>query len=60
MKFALDTSVPAWAEGTNGAAMRDKALDLIQRLPAGAVVLPVQTLSELFNALVRKARRRPV
>ena len=39
--------------------MRDRALDLIQRLPQAAVVLPVQTLSELFSVLVRKAKRRP-
>jgi len=59
MKVALDTNVLAYAEGTNGAAMRDKALELIQRLPVGALVLPVQTLGELFNVLVRKAKRRP-
>jgi predicted nucleic acid-binding protein len=59
MKIALDTNVLAYAEGTNGAAMRDRALELIERLPAGSVVLPVQTLGELFNVLVRKAKRRP-
>ncbi len=59
MKVALDTNVLADAEGTNGTAMRDKALALIQRLPPGAIVLPVQTLGELFNVLVRKAKRRP-
>ena len=59
MKIALDTNVLAYAEGTNGAATRDKALELIERLPAGTVVLPVQTLGELFNVLVRKAGRRP-
>ena len=59
MKVALDTNVLAYAEGTNGAAMRDQALELIRRLPVGAVVLPVQTLGELFNVLVRKAKRRP-
>jgi predicted nucleic acid-binding protein len=59
MRIALDTNVLAYAEGTNGAAMREKALDLIERLPAGAVVLPVQTLGELFNVLVRKAKLRP-
>ena len=59
MKIALDTNVLAYAEGTNGTVMRDKALELIQRLPPGAIVLPVQTLGELFNVLVRKARRRP-
>ena len=59
MRIALDTNVLAYAEGANGAIMRDKALKLIQRLPPEAVVLPVQTLGELFNVLVRKAKRRP-
>jgi predicted nucleic acid-binding protein len=59
MKIALDTNVLAYAEGTNGAATRDQALELIQRLPQGAIVLPVQTLGELYNVLVQKARRRP-
>lgn len=59
MKVAFDTNVLAYAEGTNGVAMRDEALNLIQRLPQGAIVLPVQTLGELFNVLVRKAKRRP-
>jgi len=39
--------------------MQDKALEVIQRLPPGAIVLPAQTLGELFNVLVRKAKRRP-
>ena len=59
MKVALDTNILAYAEGTNGAVMRDRALDLIQRLPPESVVLPAQTLGELFNVLVRKAKRRP-
>ncbi len=59
MKIALDTNVLAYAEGANGTAMRDKALELIQRTPPAAIVLPVQTLGELFNVLVRKAKRRP-
>ena len=59
MRIALDTNVLAYAEGTNGTAMRDKVLELIQRLPPGAVVLPVQALGELFHVLVRKAKRRP-
>ena len=44
MRIALDTNVLAYAEGTNGAAMRAKALAVLERLPADAVVLPVQTL----------------
>jgi len=59
MRIALDTKVLAYAEGVKGAAMRDKALELIQRLPPGSIVLPVQTLGELFHVLVRKAKRRP-
>ena len=59
MRIALDTNVLAYAEGTSGNVMRDRALELIQRLPPGAIVLPVQTLGELFHVLVRKARRRP-
>ncbi len=59
MKIALDTNVIAYAEGTNGPARRDQALEMLKRLPAEAIVLPVQTLGELFNVLVRKAGRRP-
>jgi predicted nucleic acid-binding protein len=39
--------------------MRDKAVQLMRRLPPTSVVLPVQALGELFNVLVRKAKRRP-
>jgi predicted nucleic acid-binding protein len=59
MRIALDTNVLVYAEAANGALMRDRALKLIQRLPPGAIVLPAQTLGELFNVLVRKAKRRP-
>ena len=59
MKIALDTNVLAHAEGANGTVLRDRALELIQRLPPASIVLPVQTLGELFNVLVRKAKRRP-
>jgi predicted nucleic acid-binding protein len=59
MRVALDTNVLAYAEGVNGAPMRKAALELVQRLPEGATLLPVQTLGELFNLLVRKARRPP-
>ncbi len=42
MKVALDTNILAYAEGTNGVEMRDKALNLVQKLPGGSVVLPTQ------------------
>ena len=59
MRVALDTNVLAYAEGVNGAARKVDALGLIQRLPAGAALLPVQALGELFQLLVRKANRAP-
>ena len=59
MTIALDTNVLAYAEGTNGRPMRDKAVELLERIPSGAVVIPVQTLGELFNILVRKAKQSP-
>jgi predicted nucleic acid-binding protein len=59
VRVALDTNVLAYAEGVNGAAMKREALGLVERLPEGAVLLPVQILGELFNLLVRKAKRTP-
>ena len=37
--------------------MKRVALELVQKLPEGATLLPVQVLGELFNLLVRKAGR---
>lgn len=59
MRVALDTNVLAYAEGVNGDAMKQAALELVQKLPEGATVVPAQTLGELFNVLVRKAGRTP-
>jgi len=59
MRVALDTNILACAEGTNGAAMKDAALGLVEALPPGSAMLPVQTLGELFDVLVRKAARAP-
>jgi predicted nucleic acid-binding protein len=59
VRVALDTNVLAYAEGINGAARKANALELIQRLPAGSAMLPVQTLGELFQLLLRKANRTP-
>jgi len=39
--------------------MKKAALELVQKLPDDSTLLPVQTLGELFNLLVRKARRSP-
>jgi predicted nucleic acid-binding protein len=59
VRVALDTNVLAYAEGVNGAGMKRTALGLLEKLPQEVVLLPVQTLGELFNLLVRKARRAP-
>lgn len=60
MRVALDTNVLAYAEGVDGAGKRSSALDLIQRLPQEAILIPVQVLGELFNVLVRKAGKSRV
>ena len=57
MRLALDTNVMVYAEGLNGPSMRKAALELLEGLPRASVVLPVQTLGELFQVLVRKAGR---
>jgi len=59
MRVALDTNVLAYAEGVNDSGKRRVAVGLLQRLPAEAIVLPVQALGELFHVLVRKAGRAP-
>lgn len=59
MRVALDTNILAYAEGVNGANMKQAALQLVEKLPASVVLLPVQALGELFSLLVRKAGREP-
>ena len=59
MRIALDTNVLAYAEGTNGEVMRDRTLELIQRLPPEAIVLPVQSLGELLSLIHISEPTRP-
>lgn len=58
MKIALDTNLLAYAEGVNGEDRQRSTLELIERLPQEAVVVPVQTLGELYHVLVRKGGRQ--
>lgn len=60
MKVALDSNVLAYAEGVNSAEKRDIALNLLHRVPQTSIVIPAQTLGELFNVLLRKAGKDPV
>ncbi len=57
MRIALDTNVLACAEGINGAKQREAALAVLRKLPQEFGVIPIQVLGELFNVLVRKARK---
>jgi predicted nucleic acid-binding protein len=59
VRVALDTNILAYAEGVNGTEMKRTALVVVEMLPEGSVLLPVQTLGELFNLLIRKAGRAP-
>jgi predicted nucleic acid-binding protein len=59
LRVALDTNILAYAEGVNGLARKKEALDILERLPVGSILVPVQALGELFSLLVRKAGRTP-
>jgi predicted nucleic acid-binding protein len=57
LSVALDTNVLVYAEGLNGPAKQEAALDLLAALPPNSVFVPVQSLGELFQVLLRKANR---
>jgi predicted nucleic acid-binding protein len=57
VRLGLDTNILAYAEGLNGPSMKNAAVELLGSLPRPSVVLPVQTLGELFQVLVRKFGR---
>lgn len=57
MRVAFDTSVLAYAEGVGGKDKRDRSIEILGRLDASEVVLPAQTLGELFRVLTGKAKR---
>ncbi|HWA91940.1 MAG TPA: PIN domain-containing protein [Rhizomicrobium sp.] len=57
MKIALDTNILAYAAGVDDAAKQGLVLDVLEKLPEGTAVVPVQALGELFRVLVRKAKR---
>jgi predicted nucleic acid-binding protein len=57
VRVALDTNILAYAEGLGDELRCSKALQLLERLPCAAVLLPAQTLGELARILTGKARR---
>lgn len=54
MRIALDTNVLAYAEGVGDEARRRKTHVLLSALPVDNIVLPAQTLGELFRVLTGK------
>lgn len=56
MRVALDTNILVYAEGVDGPAKRDAALQVLNRLPLRARVVPVQVLGELYRVLAGKAK----
>jgi predicted nucleic acid-binding protein len=59
LRLALDTNILAYAEGVGEKARRKVSLDLIAALRVDSVVLPAQTLGELYRVLTAKAGREP-
>ncbi len=57
MRIALDTNILAYAEGVGDARRCAGAIRVIEQLPAELVLLPAQTLGELFRVLIGKAKR---
>lgn len=57
MRVALDTNILAYAEGVGDKVRCADAIRLIEQLPAELVLIPAQTLGELFRVLVGKAKR---
>ena len=57
MRVALDTNILAYAEGLGDTVRCASAVRLIEQLPSELVLLPAQTLGELFRVLTGKAKR---
>ena len=56
MRAALDTNILVYAEGVGDEARCRQALALIETLPEALVLLPAQTLGELYRVLTGKAQ----
>jgi len=57
MRAALDTNILAYAEGVGDENRCSMAIKLIDQLSAEDVLLPAQTLGELYRVLTGKAKR---
>ena len=59
MRVALDTNVLAYAEGVGDEIRCTAAITLIEQLPAELILLPAQTMGELYRVLTGKVKRDP-
>lgn len=59
MRAAFDTNVLAYAEGIGDDARCHKARQLVADIDPAQVILPVQTLGELYRVLTGKAKQDP-
>jgi predicted nucleic acid-binding protein len=57
MQVALDTNILAYAEGLGDERRVNLTRRLLAAIPQERVVLPAQTLGELYRVLVGKAHR---
>lgn len=58
MLIALDTNILAYAEGVGDEIRCSKAIRLIEQLPTELIVIPGQTLGELYRVLTSKAQKK--
>ena len=59
MRLALDTNIMGYAEGVGDARRCEMARSLIATIPAGQIILPAQTLGELYRVLIGTAQVGP-
>jgi predicted nucleic acid-binding protein len=57
MRIALDTNILAYAEGVGDEPRCGSVINLLEQLPSEVILLPAQTLGELFRVLTGKAGR---
>jgi predicted nucleic acid-binding protein len=56
MRIALDTMVLAYAEGVDGPERQARTMTVLSRFIEVDIVLPTQTIGELYNVLTRRSR----
>jgi predicted nucleic acid-binding protein len=60
MRIALDTNILVYAEGLGEKEKHSTAINLLERIENEYLLLPVQTLGELYRVLTAKAGKTAV